>query len=94
MPSGARLIPAPCCARRSRQPASPRRRSPSRLGISRQHLYQIIDEQKPISPVVAARIGRLIGNGGGVWLRMQAAFDLWGAERDKSVTAIKPLRAA
>jgi antitoxin HigA-1 len=53
-----------------------------RLGISRQHLYDILGEKKPVSPDVAARLGRAFGNGAGIWLRMQAAYDAWHAERD------------
>jgi hypothetical protein len=30
------------------------------LGISRQHLHEILEEKKPVSPNGAARIGRLI----------------------------------
>ena len=33
------------------------------LGISRQHLHDILAEKKPVSPNVAARIGKLVGNG-------------------------------
>jgi antitoxin HigA-1 len=65
-----------------------------RLGISRQHLYDICEGRKPISPMVAARLGRLFGNGGGIWLRMQAAHDLWAAERDASLVEVKALEAA
>ncbi len=43
------------------------------LGISRQHLYDILEERKPVSPSVAVRLGKLFGDGAGVWVRMQAA---------------------
>jgi addiction module HigA family antidote len=52
------------------------------LGISRQHLYDLINERKPISAQVAVRIGKLLGNGPGIWLRMQTTYDLWHAERE------------
>jgi plasmid maintenance system antidote protein VapI len=29
---------------------------------------------------MALRIGKFAGNGPGVWLRMQQAYDLWNAE--------------
>src|SRR5262249_2402326 len=51
------------------------------LGISRQHLYDILRERKPVSPAVAVRLGKLFGDGAGIWVRMQAAFDTWNAER-------------
>ena len=31
----------------------------SLLGISRQHLYDILEERKPVSPAVAVRLGKL-----------------------------------
>jgi addiction module HigA family antidote len=51
------------------------------LGISRQHLYDVLRERKPVSPSVAVRLGKLFGDGAGVWVRMQAAYDTWQAER-------------
>jgi plasmid maintenance system antidote protein VapI len=30
---------------------------------------------------MAVRLGRFCGNGPGLWLRMQEAYDLWNAER-------------
>jgi plasmid maintenance system antidote protein VapI len=40
------------------------------LGISRQHLHDITEEKKPLSPEVAARVGKLFGGGPGPWIRM------------------------
>lgn len=39
------------------------------LGISRQQLYDIIREKKPVSPAVAARLGKMFGDGAAIWLR-------------------------
>lgn len=66
----------------------------SLLGISRQQLYDIMREKKPVSPAVAARLGKMFGDGAAVWLRMQAAHDAWKAERDVDVSNIPTLRAA
>lgn len=46
------------------------------LGVTRQTFYDIMNEKKPITPQMAMRIGKLCGNGPGIWLRMQAAHDL------------------
>ncbi len=64
------------------------------LGISRQHLYDILREAKPVSPAVAVRLGKLFGNGAAVWLRMQVAYDTWHAEREIDVSAIPTIKAA
>jgi antitoxin HigA-1 len=66
----------------------------SLLGISRQHLYDLLREAKPISPSVAVRLGKLFGDGAAPWLRMQAAHDTWHAERAIDVNAIPTIKAA
>jgi antitoxin HigA-1 len=63
------------------------------LGISRQHLCDILRDRKPVSPAVAVRLGKLFGDGAGVWVRMQAAYDTWTAERKEDVSKIPTLRA-
>ena len=62
------------------------------LGISRRRLYDILRERKPVSPAVAVRLGKLFGDGAGVWVRMQAAYDTWNAERQEDVSKIPTLR--
>lgn len=64
------------------------------LGISRQHLHDILAERKPVSPEVAVRLGKLFGNGAGLWIRMQAAYDEWHASRTVDVSDIPTLVAA
>jgi addiction module HigA family antidote len=64
------------------------------LGISRQHLYDILNEKKPITPDVAVRVGKLFGNGPGVWVRMQASHDTWHAEHNVDVSHIQTLHVA
>lgn len=64
------------------------------LGISRQHFHDILEERKPVSPEVAVRLGKLFGDGAGIWLRMQAAHDAWHAERKVDVSGIPTIRAA
>ena len=51
-----------------------------RLGVSRQQLHRILACTHPISTEMALRIGKFAGNGPGLWLRMQQAYDLWHAE--------------
>lgn len=61
------------------------------LGVSRQHLYDIMRERKPVSPAVAVRLGKLFGNGPALWVRMQAAHDVWKAEQEIDVSKIETL---
>jgi len=56
-------------------------------------LYDILRERKPVSPSVAVRLGKLFGDGAGVWTRMQAAYDTWQAERKEDVSKIPTIRA-
>ena len=61
------------------------------LGISRQLLYSIVNEKAPVTPEVAVRLGKLCGNGPRLWVNMQAAYDLWHAERKVDVSKIPTL---
>ena len=51
-----------------------------RLGISRQQLHRVLACTHPITTDMALRIGKFAGNGPGLWLRMQQAYNLWYAE--------------
>jgi addiction module HigA family antidote len=63
------------------------------LGISRQQLHAILDERAPISPAVAVKLGKLFGNGADLWIRMQAAYDIWQASRTIDTSGIPTLQA-
>jgi addiction module HigA family antidote len=64
------------------------------LGISRQHLHDILAKRKPVSAEAAVRLGKLFGNEPLVWIRMQGAYDAWHAARKVDVSAIPMLIAA
>ena len=64
------------------------------LRISRQQLHAILAARKPVSPEMAARLGKLFGTGPGLWLRLQAAYDAWHAEREVDVSAVPSLEVA
>ena len=64
------------------------------LGISRQTLYDILDEKQPVTAGMALRLGKLCGNGPTLWLNLQKRFDLEKAEREVDVTAIPTLEVA
>lgn len=52
------------------------------LHISRTQLYKILNEENPVTSNIAVRLGRVLGNGADIWLRMQQAHDLWKAENE------------
>jgi antitoxin HigA-1 len=66
------------------------------LGISRQTLYDILNEKQPITAQMALRIGKLCGNGGEFWLRLQTRYDMQMAEAEigDKLDAIPLLKAA
>jgi antitoxin HigA-1 len=67
----------------------------AKLGVSRQTLHAILTERSAVTPEMAIRLGKLCGNGPGLWLRMQVAYDLWRAEcaMAEVVKSIPTLRA-
>ena len=46
------------------------------LGISRQTLYDILNERQPVTAEMAIRFGKLFGNGARFWVNMQRAYYL------------------
>jgi addiction module HigA family antidote len=65
-----------------------------RLGVSRRTVSEILHERRPVTPDMAIRLGKLLGNGAGLWLRMQQAADVWALERQGGYTHIRQLKAA
>lgn len=67
-----------------------------RLNITRQTLHRILAETAAVTPGMALRLGKFCANGPEIWLRMQAAYDLWHAERSlkSEIARIKPATAA
>ena len=65
-----------------------------RLGVSRRTVSEILHERRPVTPDMAIRLGKLLGNGAGLWLRMQQAVDLWTLERQGGYAHIQQLKAA
>lgn len=51
------------------------------LGVSRQTLYDILEERQPVTPAMALRLGKLCGNGPDLWLNLQRRYDLRREER-------------
>jgi len=66
------------------------------LKLSRQTLYDVLGARQPVTPRIAVRLGKLFGDGPGVWLRMQNEYDIWHAEQDMrdELSGIPTLSAA
>ena len=67
------------------------------MGIFRQALHDVLRADNPaaVSPEMALRFARLCGDDdqAGLWVRLQAAFDLWKAKHAVDLDDI-PVRAA
>ncbi len=68
----------------------PKARFAQHLGISRNTLYKLLNEEQPVTLDMALRLGRALGNGARFWLALQMQHDLWTAEREAGVD-VKPL---
>lgn len=70
------------------------------LGVTRVSLSRLLNGRAGVSPEMALRLERWLGadNGGraSVWLGMQAAYDLWQAQKASRavLNKIKPLALA
>lgn len=64
------------------------------LGISRQTLYDILNENQPVTAEMAVRFGKLFGNGARFWVTLQRSYDLAIAEKTVDVSDIPTLKAA
>jgi len=53
-----------------------------RLGVSRPTLYGVLNEEYSVTPNLALRLGRLLGNSPQMWVNMQAAYDLCIVEQE------------
>ena len=65
-----------------------------RLGVSRLTVSEVLLEKRSVTPDMAIRLGKLLGNGPGIWLRMQQAVDVWTLEKRGGYERIERLEAA
>ncbi len=68
----------------------------SALGVSRQTIYQLLREERAITPLMALRLSRLFGNSPTFWLKAQQVSDLWESEQGHhaELMRIQPLSVA
>ena len=63
------------------------------LGVSRQTLYDILNEAQPVTPQMAVRLGVVFGTSAASWLNMQNAYDLWNSAREIDGSTLRRLTA-
>lgn len=61
------------------------------LGVSRVALSRVINGRAAISADMAIRFAQWLGGSAETWLRAQAQYDLWHAEREKRIK-VKPVQ--
>lgn len=63
------------------------------IGVTKQALQNIIDEKSAVSAEMALRLGKLMGGGPDLWMKMQADVDVWDAKQriGGELKKIKPL---
>ena len=64
------------------------------IGVSRLSVSEILNEKRTITPDMAMRLGKALGNGPQIWLRMQQTLDLWELAQQNKYQRIKTLEAA
>lgn len=53
-----------------------------KIRVPANRITEIINGKRGVTPETALRLGRYFGTGAGLWVRMQASYDLWKAERE------------
>ena len=63
-----------------------------RLDVSRVSVSELLHERRSLSPEMASRLARLLHGAPEIWLRMQAARDLWEIEQDaERLAGVQPV---
>lgn len=62
------------------------------LGVSRPHLSQLLNGRAGISPEMAIRLSKALGNDPDFWLRLQKQYELAQALKDAGRIKVKRLK--
>jgi addiction module HigA family antidote len=62
------------------------------LGISRNTLYKLLNEEQPVTLDIALRLAKALSVSARLWLALQASHDIWIAERENRVKGVTPIR--
>ena len=64
------------------------------LGVSRKTLSSLLNGRTGISPEMAVRLSIAFDTSAASWMRQQAQYDLWHAERHRSALKVQKLSVA
>lgn len=57
------------------------------IGVSRKHLSDIVNDRARVMPAIAARLAHALGTSAALWVNLQAAVDVFDAERECKLSA-------
>mgnify|MGYP002383022729 CR=1 FL=1 len=60
------------------------------LGIAEMELLALLNEERPVTPALASRLGIAFGQGARYWIALQALHDGWKAE-EETPEGVRPL---
>jgi len=64
------------------------------IGVSRNTLQRLLSQRSAVTPEMALRLGKALGNGPAFWVRLQSAYDLHHAQETVDVSGIRMIEAA
>ena len=65
-----------------------------KLHVSARRITEIVNGKRSISPDTAIRLGHCFGTGAGLWIRLQADYDLAQAEKELGAAIRREVAAA
>ena len=65
-----------------------------KLHVSTNRITEIVNGRRSISPETAIRLGHYFGTGPGLWIRLQADYDLAQAEKELGAAIRREVAAA
>lgn len=65
-----------------------------KLGVTRTTLSRLLNGHAGISPEMALRLAKLLGNSAAMWINIQAQYDVWQVQQHSHKIKVKPLKEA
>jgi antitoxin HigA-1 len=65
-----------------------------KLRVPSNRITEIVNGKRSISPETAIRIGHYFGTGAGLWIRLQADYDLAQVEKERGAAIRREVAAA